>query len=103
LFQLFKFRWFGHDCAILHEHEIRRAEAPFVSLGNKDKKRRFMRELTKIIDECPMVVVASTIRKDVPARRYTDPKSPYELALLFCMPQRAALLDRDSLRKQSRA
>jgi hypothetical protein len=83
--QEFKFRWFGHDCAILHEHEIRRAEAPFVFLGNKDKKWRFMTELTKIIEECPMVVVASVIRKDELSRRYTEPKSPYELALLFCM------------------
>jgi hypothetical protein len=91
--QEFKFKWFGHDCAILHEHEIRRAEAPFVFLGNKDKKWRFMKELTTIIDECPMVVVASVIRKDVLARRYTDPKSPYELALLFCMERAREYLD----------
>ena len=69
MFQLFRnsnFDGSGTICAILHEHEIRRAEAPFVFLGNKDKKWRFMRELTqKIIDECPMVVVASAIRKDI--------------------------------------
>jgi hypothetical protein len=91
--QEFKFRWFGHDCAILHEHEIRRAEAPFVFLGNKEKKWRFMRELTEMIDECPMVAVGSAIRKDVLARRYTDPRSPYELALLFCMEQAREYLD----------
>jgi hypothetical protein len=64
-----------------------------VFLGNKDKKWRLMKELTKIIDECPMVVVASLIRKDVLARRYTDPKSPYELALLFCMERAREYLD----------
>jgi Protein of unknown function (DUF3800) len=91
--QAFKFRWFGHDCVILHEHEIRRAEAPFVFLGNRAKREVFMNGLTRIVEEAPMTIVASVIRKDALARRYRDPRSPYELALLFCMEQARDYLD----------
>jgi hypothetical protein len=91
--QAFKFRWFGHDCAVLHEHEIRRAEAPFVFLGNKARKEVFMAGLTRIVEEAPMVVVSAVIRKDALAQRYKDPKSPYELALLFCMERARVYLD----------
>jgi len=91
--QKFKFDWFGHDCAILHENEIRRAEAPFVFLGNKVKRHAFMGGLTTIVEEAPMVVIASVILKNQLAKRYKEPKSPYELALLFCMERAREYLD----------
>lgn len=91
--QAFKFRWFGHDCVVLHEHEIRRADPPFVFLGHRTKRTVFMDGLTRIIEEAPMTVVASVIRKDALARRYHAPRSPYELALMFCMERARTYLD----------
>lgn len=83
--QKFKFDWFGHDSVILHEREIRRAEAPFVFLGDPRKKDAFMDGLSAIVDAAPMKIIASVIRKDELRRRYIYPTNPYELALLFCM------------------
>jgi hypothetical protein len=88
-----KFRWFGHDAVILHEHEIRRADAPFVFLGDPVKKRFFMDHLTKIMQDAPMTVVASVIKKEALAKRYAKPHNPYELALLFCMERAREFLD----------
>jgi hypothetical protein len=71
--QAFKFRWFGHDCAVLHEHEIRRAEAPFVFLGNKARKEVFMAGLTRIVEEAPMVVVSAVIPRGVASDSWAFP------------------------------
>lgn len=88
-----KFRWFGHDSVVLHEHEIRRGDSPFVFLGNPEKRDRFMVELGAILDAAPMKIVVSVIRKERLQRRYTSPNSPYELALLFCMERAREYLD----------
>ena len=40
-----------------------------------------------------MTIVAAVIRKDLLAQRYIRPKSPYELALLFCMERAREYLD----------
>jgi hypothetical protein len=88
-----KFRWFGHDSIILHEHEIRRADPPFVFLGDPVKRRFFMEHLTAIVAAAPMTVVASVIHKERLAKRYHTPHSPYELALLFCMERAREYLD----------
>jgi hypothetical protein len=91
--QDFKFRWWGHDAVVLHEHEMRRAEPPFVFLGKPSRRDIFMNHLTRIIDEAPMTVVASVIHKQRLALRYTRPKNPYELALLFCLERAREYLD----------
>ncbi|WP_291322440.1 DUF3800 domain-containing protein [Desulfonatronospira sp.] len=38
----FKFKYFGHDQVILHEHDIRKAKGPFNILQNKDIRVPFM-------------------------------------------------------------
>jgi hypothetical protein len=83
--QEFKFQWFGHDIIVLHEHDIRRRAAPFVFLGTPEKREIFMNQLGRIIEDAPMTVIASVIRKDRLAARYSSPNNPYDLALLFCM------------------
>lgn len=88
----FKFRWFGHDMEILHEKEIIRKENAFLFLQNSILAQRFMRELSEIISELPMRVIASVIDKRKLGTRYKNPMNPYDIALLFCMERCAAFL-----------
>lgn len=90
--QKFKFRHFGHDAVVLHEHEMRRQRAPFVFLQSEKKRAAFMQDLSQLIDRAPMTVIAAAIRKNDLVRRYANPVNPYELALLFCMERSHAFL-----------
>ncbi|RYE31804.1 MAG: DUF3800 domain-containing protein [Hyphomicrobiales bacterium] len=83
--QEFKFRWFGHDNVILHEHEIRKQKPPFKFLQNEERRRLFMQELTEILERCPTTVIASVIDKPRLAQRYAEPDNPYHIAMQFCM------------------
>lgn len=58
-----KFRLFGHDGVILHEREIRKDEGPFAVLGNRERKERFLTELTSIIERTPFDVIATVCDK----------------------------------------
>ncbi|GGD23039.1 DUF3800 domain-containing protein [Pyruvatibacter mobilis] len=83
--QAFKFRWFGHDSIILHEHEIRKQKPPFNFLKPQIVRDQFLEELNKIFGETQMTIISSVIRKDHLKKNYSSPANPYELALLFCM------------------
>lgn len=48
--QRFKFKHFGHDMVVLHEHKIRKAEGAFKFLFNKDLRNEFMSDLSAIIE-----------------------------------------------------
>ncbi len=87
-----KFRWFGHDEVVLHEMDIRKARSPFVFLGDPAKKSAFMDELSSIMRDAPMTVVAAVIRKERLVARYAEPLNPYGLGLLFCMERSLGLL-----------
>ena len=46
--QDFKFRYWGHDTAILHEHEIRKSKGEFAFLrASADVRQRFQTELSE--------------------------------------------------------
>jgi hypothetical protein len=77
----FKFKHFGHDQVVLHERDMRKDIGEFSWLKDRAKKDQFMAELTVIIDQVDMVVVAVVVRKDHLADRYAYPNNPYELAL----------------------
>lgn len=83
--QEFKFRWFGHDNVILHEHEIRKQRPPFKFLQNEERRALFMSELNGILELCPTTVIASVIDKPRLAQRYVEPDNPYHIAMQFCM------------------
>ena len=44
-----------------------------------------MIDLTRVIADAPMIIIAAAIKKDVLAQRYADPGNPYEMALTFCL------------------
>lgn len=47
----FKFKHFGHDMVVLHEHEIIKAQNSFTILINQEVRNIFMSDLNKLVDE----------------------------------------------------
>lgn len=83
--QAFKFRHFGHDSVILHEHEIRKQKPPFAFLQIRSKQEIFMNELSGLIEGAEFTIIAAAIDKIALKRQYANPARPYETALKFCM------------------
>jgi hypothetical protein len=84
--QDFKFRWFGHDAVVLHEHEIRKQEAPFNFLRTKRLHTQFMEDLNELVASLPMTIIAAVIdKRKLTASGVEDALNPYPLALLACM------------------
>lgn len=90
--QAFKFKHFGHDLVILHEHGLRKQIIPFVFLQNQEKRRVFMEDLNTIVEEAGFTVIAAAIHKQKLADTYRFPENPYEMALRFCMERAFAFL-----------
>jgi hypothetical protein len=90
--QRFKFQHFGHDAVVLHEHEIRKQQQPFVFLKNVEKRKGFMEGLNRLITDAPMTIIATAIHKTCLRERYTNPANPYLLALQFCLERTHAFL-----------
>lgn len=83
--QALKFRWFGHDSIILHERELRKGKSPFDRLGGHVGHQKFLSEVSDIVKNAPMTVIATTINKERLKARYSNPTNPYYHALSFCM------------------
>ena len=85
-FQKFKFRYWGHDAIVLHEREIRRQENEFVFLRtDRNLRERFLADLNDLMADTPVTVFASMIDKIRLRDHYSDPRSPYDLALHSCL------------------
>lgn len=83
--QKFKFNHFGHDLAVLHEHEIRKETGDFNFFRNRQHKNDFMGELTDIIEASNFILISCVIDKDALKRKEAIPPNPYHLALGFCL------------------
>ena len=81
----FKFDFWGHDLAILHNREIRRPEKDFAFLQIADVREKFFLELNQLIEELPFNIIATVIDKRRLKEKYAQPHSPYETALKFCL------------------
>jgi hypothetical protein len=92
MIQEFKFKYFGHDTVVLHEHPIRKQKPPFTALNEPSLRARFIGDLTGIIKAAEFTIVAAVIDKARHKRRYVDPMNPYEIALVFCMERAYAFL-----------
>lgn len=75
-----KFRTFGHDNIVLHEHDMRKRLGAFSALG-QDAREGFMAELTEVVGEAPFEVVAVAIDKARLKTRIEPPDNPYSIAL----------------------
>ena len=80
----FKFRNFGHDLVILHEHEIRKEKGQFKFQGAKEREE-FVSDLTDIIDRSNFVLASCVIDKHRLRARSKADQNPYHLALGFCL------------------
>jgi len=81
--QRFKFKHFGHDNVVLHEHDIRKDMGLFAFLKTKEKKATFLEELTQIVSDAPFTLICSVIEKRALKRVYVSPINPYHVALGF--------------------
>jgi hypothetical protein len=81
--QQFKFKHFGHDLVILHEHEIRKEKGDFNIFKSREHRVEFLNELSSIIDEANFVLTTVVIEKARLQQRYREPENPYHLALGF--------------------
>ncbi|MDX2086170.1 MAG: DUF3800 domain-containing protein [Candidatus Melainabacteria bacterium] len=83
--QQLKFDFFGHDIVILHEREIRQSEAPFDFLLKTEYRHKFMEKLNQLIEQAPMTIISTVIKKDKLTETYRYPDNPYHLAMKYCM------------------
>lgn len=87
-FQKFKFKYWGHDCVVLHEHEIRKSKNDFTFLlTDAVLREKFYNDLNALMEKADMSIFASVIDKAKLKVKYTSPNNPYNLGLLFCMEQ----------------
>ena len=83
--QMLKFKYFGHDVVILHEHEIRKQTGPFKILRDRELRAAFMQDVARLIDDVPFVVLAAVIDKISLKHKYATPGNPYGLAVEFLL------------------
>lgn len=81
----FKFKYFGHEQIILHEHDIRKANEPFKILQNINIREPFFNDLNKIIEESNFLLFASVIAKNKFTKKYEYSENPYHIAMGFCL------------------
>ena len=84
--QRLKFKYWGHDAVVLHEHEIRKSKGDFTFLlTNKALREGFYADLHQIMVDAPITLIGSVIDKARLTQKYALPRNPYELALHFCL------------------
>lgn len=83
-----KFKYWGHDAIILHENDIRKSKGDFTwLLTDREKREAFYQDLHRIMVDAPVALIGSVIDKTTLNANYLRPRSPYELALHFCLEQ----------------
>ena len=84
--QALKFRYWGHDAVILHEHEIRKSKGDFTwLLTDRERRDAFYEDLNQIMMEAPISLIGSVIDKNAHIAECSLPQNPYEVALRFCL------------------
>src|SRR5882724_5912677 len=61
--QKLKFDFWGHDCVVLHSHEIRKARGDFNILLNATTRTTFMARVNALVADLPFTVIAAAIDK----------------------------------------
>jgi len=84
--QALKFKYWGHDSVVLHEHEIRKSKGDFTFLlTDRAVREAFYDDVNQVMVDAPITVIASVIDKQKLTKKYADPWNPYEIALHFCL------------------
>jgi hypothetical protein len=79
----FKFDFWGHDLAILHNREIRRPEKDFAFLQIAEIRDKFFNDLNLMIECLPFSIIATVIAKRKFKEKFSQLHSPYETAQNF--------------------
>jgi len=87
MMQDLKFRFWGHDAVILHEHEIRKNKNDFSFLRqNAELRRSFMQQIDLLVRSAPFQVISCVIDKNKHIEKYgSSAWNPYEIALKMCL------------------
>lgn len=80
--QELKFRFFGHDMAIIHEREIRKSLGPFAILKNKKIREPFFANLNSLMRQTDFSTIHSVISKD---GRHLPEDNLYHIAAQNCL------------------
>lgn len=82
--QEFKFKYFGHDQVILHEHHVRKQKGHYGFL-RRDKKLRtqFLSDVAALVTDTPFKIISVVIDKSKLTNQYARPFNPYHLSLRF--------------------
>jgi hypothetical protein len=83
--QKFKFKYFGHDIVILHEHEMRKQKEPFNIFRNRESHQEFMAELSTIISDSNFILISCVIDKIKLTQKLQQADNPYHIALGICL------------------
>lgn len=82
--QEFKFKYFGHDQIILHEHHIRKQKDEFAFLRtNADLRIDFLQGISNLVAESEVDIFGVVIDKSRLKRKYAIPDNPYNLGMRF--------------------
>ncbi len=90
--QTLKFKHFGHDQVVLHEHDIRKRKGPFAILMREDRRDVFMEDLNQLMEAMPFTIIASALQKEAFKAKYRHPHHPYHLAMEFGVERLLAFL-----------
>jgi hypothetical protein len=80
----FKFRHFGHEMQILHEHDIRKETDGF-NFNSRTEKEAFITELSDIITQHNFILISTVIKKTSLSNSQQKSENPYHIALKFCL------------------
>lgn len=83
--ETFKFKHFGHDQIVLHEHEIRKEKGAFHIFPNREAKHHFLAELTSIVEASHFILASCVIDKQRLGNEAETPENPYHIALMHCV------------------
>ena len=81
--QRFKFKHWGHDAVVLHEHDIRKPSGAYSFLQIATRRTEFVSDLNSLMETMPFTIIAAVIRKSDLIRQYVQPENPYTTALKF--------------------
>lgn len=84
-----KFRFFGHDMAIMHEREIRKALGPFSILKNKETRGAFFASLNQLVEHAEFTVISKAILKE---GKHLPNDNLYHIAVQHCLEDLYSLL-----------
>ncbi|MBL8583327.1 MAG: DUF3800 domain-containing protein, partial [Rhizobiaceae bacterium] len=92
-FQRLKFRYFGHDAIVLHEHDIRKQSKEFRILTDRVVRESFLSDLASCLQRSPFTIFGSVILK--PELKFDlFPENPYAISLRVCLQQAFHFLKR---------